>query len=166
MNSPVVDTVQREGGAVFSKPWGVRARSPELFSKRDFKIDVRANTVTCPAGQVEPFEPGETVQFDPDECGACPMRAMCTQAASGRGRTISIGKDEALQKRFRKLQETEPGRAALRKRTAVEHALAHIAARKGYRARYIGVRKNLFDLRRASAIQNLESVHRQFRQAA
>lgn len=166
VNSPVVDTVQRDGGAVFSKPWGVRARSPELFSKRDFKIDLRSNTVTCPAGQVEPFEPGETVQFDPDECGACPLRAKCTQAASGRGRTVSIGQDEALQKKFRNLQETGPGRAVLRKRTAVEHALAHIAARKGYRARYIGVRKNLFDLRRAAAIQNLESVHRQLRQAA
>jgi Transposase DDE domain len=166
VNSPVVDAVQRDGGAVFSKPWGVRARSPELFSKRDFKIDVRANVVTCPAGQVEPFEPGETVEFDPDECGACPLRAKCTQAASGRGRTISIAKDEARQKRFRRLQETEPGRAALRRRTAVEHALAHIVARKGYRARYIGVRKNLFDLRRAAAIQNLESAYRQLRRAA
>jgi hypothetical protein len=166
VNSPVVDAVQRDGGAVFSKPWGVRARSPELFSKRDFKIDVRANVVTCPAGQVESFESGKTVEFDPDECGACPLRAKCTQAASGRGRTISIAKDEALQKRFRSLQETGPGRAALRRRTAVEHALAHIAARKGYRARYIGVRKNLFDLRRAAAIQNLESAYRQIRQAA
>jgi hypothetical protein len=42
----------------------------------------------------------------------------------------------------------------------VEHALAHIAARKGRRARYLGVRKNLFDLRRAAAIQNLEAMYR------
>jgi hypothetical protein len=39
-------------------------------------------------------------------------------------------------------------------------ALAHIAARKGYRARYVGVRRNLFDLRRSAAIQNLEGIHR------
>jgi hypothetical protein len=166
VNSPVVDDVERSGGKVYSKPWGVRARSPELFSKRDFKIDLRANTITCPAGQVEVFEAGQTVEFDPEECGCCPLRAKCTQAASGRGRTVSITKDEARQKRFRELQETPSGRATLRKRTAVEHALAHIAARKGHRARYIGVRKNLFDLRRAAAIQNLEAAHRQLRQAA
>jgi len=32
--------------------------------------------------------------------------------------------------------------------------------RQGRRARYRGVRKNLFDLRRASAIQNLEAIQR------
>jgi hypothetical protein len=166
VNSPVVDEVLRAGGKVFSKPWGQRARNPDLFSKRDFKIDLRAKTITCPAGQVEPFETGETVEFDPDVCGACPLRAQCTQAASGRGRTVSIAADEALQKKFRNLQETKSGRAILRNRTPVEHALAHIAARKGPRARYIGVRKNLFDLRRASAIQNLEAAHRLILQAA
>ncbi|MCK6533222.1 MAG: hypothetical protein L6Q84_09650 [Polyangiaceae bacterium] len=64
---------------------------------------------------------------------------------------MSIAADESRQRQFRKLQKTGPGRAALRKRTAVEHALAHVAARKGHRARYVGVRKNLFDLRRAAA---------------
>ena len=53
-----------------------------------------------------------------------------------------------------------------RQRIAVEHSLAHIAARKGDSARYIGVRKNLFDLRRSSAIQNLEEAHRMYRAAA
>jgi hypothetical protein len=31
---------------------------------------------------------------------------------------------------------------------------------QGLRARYVGVRRNLFDLRRSAAIQNLESIHR------
>lgn len=166
VNSPVVNDVISTGGEVLAKPWGQRARNPNLFSKLDFKIDLRAQTITCPAGQVEDFEPGETVEFDPEVCGACPLRAQCTQAASGRGRTVSIAEDEALQKKFRKLQQTGPGRATLRERTAVEHALAHIAARKGQNARYIGVRKNLFDLRRAAAIQNLEAAHRLIQEAA
>jgi hypothetical protein len=160
VNSPVVDDVVRAGGKVLSKPWGQRARSPDLFSKREFKIDLRSKTITCPAGQVEAFEPGETVHFDPEACGACPLRSRCTQATSGRGRTVSIAEDEALQQRFRRLQQTVPGRAVLRQRVHVEHSLAHIAARKGPRARYIGTRKNLFDLRRAAAIQNLEVLHR------
>jgi hypothetical protein len=131
-----------------------------LFTKADFKIDLRTKTITCPHGQVEPFEPGDTVEFDPEACGPCPLRSKCTLAASGNGRTVSISADESRQRKFRKLQQTGPGRALLRQRTAVEHALAHIAARKGYRARYVGVRRNLFDLRRSAAIQNLEGIHR------
>ena len=77
-----------------------------------------------------------------------------------------IAVDEDRQKEFRKLQQSKSGRAQLRKRTSVEHALAHIAARKGHRARYIGVRRNLFDLRRAAAIQNLEGIHFILRHAA
>ncbi|WCQ93623.1 hypothetical protein NQZ70_06375 [Sorangium sp. Soce836] len=59
---------------------------------------------------------------------------------------MSIAEDEALQSKLRELQQTGPGRAVLRQRTAVEHALAHIAARKRHSARYIGARRNLFDL--------------------
>jgi len=165
VNSPVVDDVSAAGGAVFAKPWGQRAHRPGLFTKGDFKIDLRAKTITCPAGEVEPFEQGDTVEFDPEACGACQLRAKCTQAASGSGRTVSIAADEARQRKYRKLQQTGPGRALLRRRTAVEHALAHIAARKGPRARYLGVRRNLFDLRRAAAIQNLENIQRLTRAA-
>ena len=164
VNSPIVDDVFASWGTVFAKPWALRNR-PGLFTKGDFKIDLRAKTITCPAGEVEPFEPGDTVEFDPEACGACPLRAKCTQAASGRGRTVSIANDEARQRKYRKLQQTGPGRAVLRRRTAVEHALAHVAARKGCRARYVGVRRNLFDLRRAAVIQNLESIHRLARAA-
>ncbi len=164
VNSPIVDDVFASRGTVFAKPWALRNR-PGLFTKGDFKIDLRAKTITCPAGEVEPFEPGETVEFDPEACGACPLRAKCTQAASGHGRTVSIATDEARQRKYRKLQKTGSGRAVLRRRTAVEHALAHIAARKGLRARYVGVRRNLFDLRRAATIQNLESIHRLARAA-
>ena len=160
VNSPVVDDVFASGGAVFAKPWGRRAHRPGLFTKGDFKIDLRAKTITCPAGEVESFEPGDTVEFDPEACGACSLRSKCTQAASGSGRTVSIAADESRQRKYRKLQQTGPGRALLRRRTAVEHALAHIAARKGHRARYVGVRRNLFDLRRAAAIQNLEGLQR------
>jgi hypothetical protein len=165
VNSPVVPDLLKAKGKVFAKPWGVRAARPGMFTKRDFKIDLRSGTITCPQGQVEAFEPGSTVEFDPEACGACPQRAKCTTAASGRGRTVSIAEDEALQKRFRRLQQSGPGRKRLRERVQVEHALAHIAARKGDRARYIGVRKNLFDLRRAAAIQNLEAAQRLARAA-
>jgi hypothetical protein len=159
VNSPVVDDVATSGGAVYAKPWSHPNRTG-LYSKGDFKLDLQKNTITCPAGQVEHFELGSTVNFDPDICGGCRLRTQCTQAASGRGRSVQIADDEARQQKFRRLQRTTAGREALRQRTAVEHSLAHIASRKGSTARYVGARRNLFDLHRAAAIQNLEGLQR------
>jgi len=160
INSTLVDDAHVFGAEVICKPWLVRGGKPNLFKKTDFKIDLRSHTITCPAGQTEPFEPGEVVEFDPETCGSCSLRAQCTHSANGKGRTVSIGRDERLQKKLRVLQSTTTGRSELRQRVGVEHRLAHIAARQGRRARYIGVRKNVFDLRRAATIQNLETIHR------
>jgi hypothetical protein len=165
LNSSIVDDIEKAGGDVVCKPWPI-GKNKGFFSKRDFDIDVRAKTITCPAGQVEPFEPGDVVEFDPDACGPCLLRAKCTQSSSGRGRTVRVAEDERRQQRLRRLQKTPKGRERLRQRTAIEHRLAHIEARKGRRARYIGARKNTFDLRRASAIQNLETAQRASARAA
>lgn len=166
VTSPAVKSLREQKVLIVCKPWGQRPLRPHLFSKADFHIDLRTQTITCPGGQVESFEPGETVHFDADICGACPERRHCTQAASGHGRSLSIAADEVLQAELRKRQATKRGRDQLRERVPVEHALAHIAARKGHRARYVGERKNLFDLRRAAAIQNLEALQRLEREAA
>lgn len=48
----------------------------------------------------------------------------------------------------------------LRRRTGVEHRLAHLAHRQGPHARYRGIRKNTFDLRRAAVVQNFETTQR------
>lgn len=159
IQSDLAQEMASRGGVVLSKPWHLRPSKPGLFSKADFHIDLRARTVTCPAGEVESFELGQSVHFAPEACGACPLRGNCTEAAVGRGRSISIATDERLQKKLRTLQASPKGRAQLRERTAVEHSLAHISARKGHRARYVGTRRNLFDLRRAATIQNLEALH-------
>ncbi len=68
--------------------------------------------------------------------------------------------NEFLQHRLRKLQQRSTGRALLRERIPVEHSLAHVSRRQGRRARYLGSRKHLLDLRRASAITNLEAIQR------
>lgn len=160
VNSTMVSEVIAAGGEVVAKPWASRNVRKELFAKSDFTINMRSKTITCPAGQVEAFEPGDVVEFDPEQCGACHLRSQCTFSASGRGRTVQIAHDEQLQHRLRKLQSSHRGRERLRERVAIEHHLAHLAARQGPKARYIGCRKNLFDLRRAASIQNLEANQR------
>ena len=93
-------------------------------------------------------------------CASCPLRAKCTNVKSDRGRMVRIADDEPLQHRLRKLIKSPSGREKLRERTCVEHRLAHVARKQGRRARYRGVRKNLFDVRRAASVINLETIHR------
>jgi hypothetical protein len=164
IGSSLVQDVLVRRGDVFCKPWVARNRG--LFTKADFVINMRNRTIECPAGEIEHFQPGSVVEFDPDACGRCPQRARCTMASPDSGRTISIAEDEQLQHRLRKLIAAPKGRHALRERVAVEHRLAHLARKQGRRARYLGIRKNLFDVRRAAAIVNLETTNRQMSLAA
>jgi hypothetical protein len=166
INSPLAADVLAGGGEVVSRPWSGTSVKPGLFGKRDFNINVRDGTITCPAGIVEPFEPDAVVHFSPEDCGPCKLRPQCTHAGTGRGRTVSMGDDEPLQKRLRGGLQTRAGRAKLRERVGVEHRLAHLANRQGPKARYWGTRRNLFDLRRLSAVQNLEVVARHLRAQA
>jgi hypothetical protein len=156
--SPVVTEVLEGGGKVLCKPWV--ARNGNLFTKTDFKLNLREMTITCPAGEVESIDLGADIEFAADACARCSQRKKCTTAALGHGRTVSIADDELLQQRLRKLAATPSGRERLRERTIVEHSLAHLGRRQGRRARYRGSRKNLFDVRRAAAVQNLEVIDR------
>lgn len=148
---------------VLSKP---RQMPPNngLFTKRDFDFDLRSRTVKCPAGQTQPFYPGELVHFDEATCHACPLRASCTTAK--RGRAMQIPEDEIEQQRFLRLVRTQQGRNRLRERISVEHRLAHLKQKQGDRARYLGARANLFDLRRAGAVINLEMIDHELAIAA
>ena len=146
------------GLAVYCKAWRVR-NTGGRFAKDQFSIDFTAGQLTCPAGVAMPFEPGKTVRFPKDTCAACPLRQRCT--ASSNGRSVSIHPDEALLAELRQRQQTPQGRAKLRERVAVEHALAHVGYWQGRRARYRGTRKNLFDLRRVAVVHNLHVIARQ-----
>lgn len=158
INSALVDEVLGRRGKIVCKPW--KSQNGSLFPKSAFLLNLRDRTIACPNGQVQPIAFGTTIEFDPEICDHCTRRSQCTTAELGNGRTVAIAENEALQQRLRKQIQTTAGRAALRERTTIEHKLAHISQRQGNHARYIGVRKNTFDLRRASAIQNLEALHR------
>ena len=157
--SPVVADVLDRCGTVICRPWNT-SNNGELFSKVDFKFDMRSKTITCPGGQAKPIDFGKHIEFDAALCDQCRLRSRCTKAKPGRGRSIHIANDERLQHRLRKKLATPRGRAELRARVPVEHKLAHVCYRQGRRARYRGVRKNLFDVRRAAAIKNMETIQR------
>ena len=144
--------------AVFCKAWRVR-NTGSRFAKDQFRIDYAAGQLTCPAGVAMPFEPGKTVRFPKATCAACPLRQRCTTSSTGR--SVSIHPDEGLLTELRQRQQTPEGREELRERVQVEHALAHVGYWQGRRARYLGTRKNLLDLRRVAVVHNLHIIARQ-----
>jgi Transposase DDE domain/Transposase domain (DUF772) len=144
------------GLAVYCKAWPVR--NGDRFAKTAFTLDWDQGLLTCPAGAAVPFTPGATVRFPAATCAACPLRARCTRSVSGR--SVHIHPDEALLAELRRRQQTPAGRAALRERVQAEHALARIGQWQGDRARYRGLRKNLFDLRRTAVVSNLHDLMR------
>jgi hypothetical protein len=141
--------------AIFCKAWPVHAPG-DRFGKTAFTLNWDQHTIRCPNEVVLPFMPGGIVHFPADTCAVCPLRERCTTSAHGR--SVTIHPDEALLTELRARQETPVGRAQLRARVQVEHALAHIGQWQGDRARYLGVRKNLFDLRRVAVVENLHVI--------
>src|SRR5260221_8319150 len=141
---------------VYCKAWPVR--QGKRFSKQTFVLDWEQQIIRCPADQEMPFVPGGIVHFPKHTCAQCPLKAQCTTSA--KGRSVSIHPDEALLIELRERQQTPQGRDQLRERVAVEHALAHVGRWQGRRARYRGVRKNLFDLRRCAVVHNLHVLAR------
>jgi transposase len=139
---------------VYCKAWPVR--EGQRFSKQAFTLDWERQVIRCPAEQEMPFQPGGIVHFPQETCARCPLKGQCTTSA--KGRSVSIHPDEALLIELRERQQTLQGRARLRERVAVEHTLAHVGWWQGRRARYRGVRKNLFDLRRRSQFTRSRSL--------
>jgi DDE family transposase len=143
--------------AIYCKAWPVRNRGGR-FPKTAFTLDWEQQSLRC-LHQIEiPFTRGATLRFPAPTCAVCPPRERCT--TSTLGRSVHIHPDEPLLAEFRARQQTPLGRAKLRERLAVEHTLAHVTSWQSRRARYRGLRKNLFDLRRCAVVHNLHVMAR------
>lgn len=153
MASPRIAQWAEQGVYIIARPW---PQVGPLFTKQAFILDFVTMQVTCPGGQTVPLVPGKGAQFPAAACDVCPLRAQCTKATLGQGRSLHIREDEPFQQKLRTKMKTQRGRASLRKRTAVEHTIAHQLAHQGRRARYKGLRKNQFDGRRHASVSNLQ----------
>lgn len=140
------------------KPWTVA--KGDKYSKKDFKIDLKNQTITCPQGHdMEIKGSGKCqVRFNRWLCNHCPVKSKCTPSKIGR--SIQINEHEAMMVDLSQYINTSAGRTTARERIKVEHALASICNRKGPKARYIGTRKNEYDLNRVAMITNLHNLER------
>jgi hypothetical protein len=129
------------------------------FAKDQFRIDLLAGTVTCPARVTVAIRParrgGGRARFGV-ACRVCPLRQACT--SSVRGRVVTIHPHEAELAAARARQRDPVWLADYRAtRPKVERKLAHLLRRRhgGRRARVRGLVRVAQDFKLLAAAVNL-----------
>jgi Transposase DDE domain/Transposase domain (DUF772) len=129
------------------------------FAKDQFRIDLAAGTVTCPARVTVAIVPvrrgGGRARFGV-ACSVCPLRQACT--SSTRGRVVAIHPHEATLAAARSCQRDPAWLADYRAtRPKVERKLAHLLRRRhgGRRARVRGQVRVTQDFKLLAAAVNL-----------
>jgi hypothetical protein len=129
------------------------------FGKDQFRIDLDAGTVTCPARVTVAITPsrrgGGRARFG-RACSVCPLRQACTVAVAGR--VVAIHPHEATLAAARARQREPAWRADYRAtRPKVERKLAHLLRRRhgGRRARVRGLVRVAQDFKLLAGAVNL-----------
>jgi hypothetical protein len=129
------------------------------FAKDQFRLDLQAGTVTCPARVTVAIRParrgGGRARFG-RACSVCPLREACT--TSLRGRAVAIHPREAELTAARARQRDAVWLADYRAtRPKVERKLAHLLRRRhgGRRARVRGLVRLAQDFKLLAAAVNL-----------
>jgi Transposase DDE domain/Transposase domain (DUF772) len=129
------------------------------FAKDQFRIDLQAQTVTCPARVTVAIRParrgGGRARFGV-ACSVCPLRQVCTSSVGGR--VVAIHAREAELAAARARQRDPAWLADYRAtRPKVERKLAHLLRRRhgGRRARMRGLVRVAQDFRLLAAAVNL-----------
>jgi len=128
------------------KPRPLRPPVAGGFTVDDFTVDEQGATVRCPAGHVRALSRTRIATFGV-VCRACPLRAECTTAKTGRTITLHA-RDDLLRQAYR------------HNRPNVERVVSQIASRGGRRLklRYRGTIKNHAWLTRRTAGLNLRNL--------
>ncbi len=111
------------------------------FTKADFRVDLAARTVSCPAGRMAPLRRHGRLSIASfgAACAGCPLATRCTSSKDGR--TIAVGPHEARLARGRAAGRDPAWLADYRAtRPKVERKIAHLMRRRhgGRRARVRG----------------------------
>jgi hypothetical protein len=153
----LLDRLQRGGADIMCKVQPPVAPAGR-FAKDAFTIDLKAATVTCPAGQIaalRPLRDGQIAYFG-GACQGCPLAERCT--ASPDGRSIRVGSHEAALTRARARQADRDWQADYKAtRPKVERKIGHLMRRKhgARRARVRGQTKVEADFSLLASAVNL-----------
>ena len=104
------------------------------LTREAFKRDIERDVFICPQGHElklradSPERRLKRYQGNAKICGACPIKANCTDAPS---RNLSVSTDEPLREQLRVLAGTASYKRARRKRKKVEMLFAHLKRHLG-----------------------------------
>jgi hypothetical protein len=153
----VLDTLEQAGVEIMCKVQPPVAPGGR-FAKDAFGIDLRAGTVTCPAGQtasLRPIKNGHIAHFG-NACRSCRLADRCTTSPGGR--SIHVGLYEQQLQRAR-TRQTDPAWKAdyTATRPKVERKISHLMRHRhgGRRARVRGHTKVDADFTLLAAAVNL-----------
>ena len=157
----LVEHIEGAGGEA-----NVKVQAPSsaegVFSKDAFEVDLKADTVRCPAGvlvQIRRGKDGGGIAEFGASCQDCLLRGQCT--ASKGGRSIRIHPKEETLFRSRQRQKSPAWRANYRAtRPKVERKLAHLMRHRhgGRRARMRGRERIGHDFALLAAGINLKRI--------
>jgi hypothetical protein len=162
VDSQLACKTQADGGELICRAPG--SRNGALYGKKLFRINLEQSTVQCPAEQEVQIHNRRAV-FPTPLCRDCPQRGACQRPEAKKGRVITIGPNEARNQGLQAKEQTVEGRAELRKRRNIEHKISLHNRLQGPVARYRGVPKNDWDVKRTAAVQNLQEIDRRVREA-
>ena len=135
------------------------------FPKTDFTVDLRAGTVTCPAGNITSDARASKDHkgrralrfvFDVATCAACPLRARCTNAKEARSIVIGVHHDRI--EAARAAQSDPETKALLRRRPKVERRIDHLQDLGMRKARFRGRRKTRLQALLAATVANFKRL--------
>jgi transposase len=141
-----------------------QAKADEGFDVANFRIDWDNKTVSCPQERKSiRWSKTKTargrkmihVEFDPDDCAACPSRPLCTRAKSlPRALTLQPEEEHEAIQFARRRQKTEEFASVYSRRAGVEGTISQGVRAFGLRqARYRGLgRTHLQEVATAAAI--------------
>jgi hypothetical protein len=129
---------------------------PGGFTRDDFRVDLAAGTVTCPAAHTVTITPAGKAVFD-WRCRACPLAARCTRAKDGR--TLQLHPHQRELQAARRRASTPEFQASDRRwRPMAERSIAWLVANGHRRVRYRGVTRNQHGLELRVAAINLRRL--------
>lgn len=134
------------------------------LGKRDFRIDLEAGTVTCPAGHSVAITTSKKgarrAGFSTSACRACPLKARCCPTTARR--QVAMSEHEPLMIAARHtLADPVTAEHLRRTRPRIERLLGLLAQRYGARkSRYIGSAKAGLQAAWAAALVNLNPISR------
>ena len=134
------------------------------FGKRDFRIDLVAGTVTCPAGHEAaipaPSAPSgmRYVSFPTAVCRTCPLAERCV-ASDGRRQLVLERREDLLEAGRRAMRDPPRHRYLRRVRPRIERLLGLLTHRyHGRTSRYRGSRKAAFQAAWTVVLVNLHPI--------